>query len=182
MTVIQEIPNSVAFATERLEIRNMTRDEWQLFVDNVVFADECLFMFAHEKDEKLLEAIKEPNFDKGLDYSIYLPDEDRMIGFMSFCTSKTHMDHNCIAFYIFEEYRRQGYAYEAVSALIEKLLDGTILGKPAKKILAWVVWGNNPSKKLVEKLGFRGGDYRVFDDGVAEQSFRYETAGVGKTA
>ena len=182
MTVIREIPDIVAFTTERLEIRKMTRDEWQLFVDNVVFADECLFTFAHEKDEKLLEAIKEPKLNSGLNYSIYLPDEDRMIGFMSFCTSKTHMDHNCIAYYIFEDFRRQGYAYEAVSTLIEKLLDGTLLGKPADEIIAWVVWNNIPSKKLVEKLGFRGGDFRVFDDGVAEQSFRYEIADVGETA
>lgn len=50
MTVVREIPNTVAFTTERLEIRKMTRDEWELFVDNVVFADECLFTFAHEKD------------------------------------------------------------------------------------------------------------------------------------
>ena len=182
MTVIREIPNTVAFTTERLEIRKMTRDDWELFVDNVIFADECLFTFAHEKDEKLLEAIKEPKLNSGLNYSIYLSDEDRMIGFMSFCTSEKHMDYNSIAYYIFEDYRRQGYAYEAVSTLIEKLLDGTLLGKPADEIIAWVVWGNNPSKKLIEKLGFRGGDFRIFDSGVAEQSFRYETADVGKTA
>ena len=182
MTVIQELPNTVVFTTERLEIRKMTRDEWQLFVDNVVFADECLFTFAHEKDEKLLEAIKEPKLNSGLNYSIYLSDEDRMIGFMSFCTSKTHMDHNCIAYYIFEDFRRQGYAYEAVSALIEKLLNGTLLGRPTDEILAWVVWNNISSMKLMEKLGFRGGDYRVFDDGVAERKFRYEAADVGKTA
>lgn len=182
MTVIREIPNTVAFTTERLEIRKMTCDEWELFVDNVVFADECLFMFAHEKCEKLLDAIREPIFNNGLNYSIYLPDEDRMIGFMSFCTSEKHMDYNSIAYYIFEAYRRQGYAYEAVSALIEKLLDGTLLGRPTDEILAWVVWNNNSSMKLMEKLGFRGGDYRVFDDGVAERKFRYEAAGVGKTA
>ena len=83
MTVIREIPDTVAFSTERLEIRKMTNDEWELFVENVVFANECLFTLAHEKDEK---------------------------------------------------------------------------------------------------LGFRGGDFRIFDSGVAEQSFRYEIADVGKTA
>ena len=157
-----------AFNTRRLALRFMTEDEWKEFIFNVMIADEFYITFAYEKSEELLNRLRKPFYYRVIYYSIHLPDTDVMIGFVGYST-----DINHIEYYIFKEYRNCGYAYEAVGALMEKLFDGSLIGKHLTEVRAWTVWENKASAKLLIKLGFRFTGYSILEDGTVEKNFRY---------
>ena len=157
-----------SFETDRLVLRLMTLDEWQDFVEHAVEADECYLVFAAEKSDELLEAVKRPYYSQVIYYTIHLPDSDQMIGYVGY-----NIDNNHIEYYIFKGHRRLGYAYEAVSALIDKLISGSILGEPVNEIRAWTVWENTPSIELLLKLGFRAISFRLGYDNTIGRNFSY---------
>ena len=59
-----------------------------------------------------------------------------------------------LEFYIFREHRRNRYAYEALTALLERFFDGTLTGKTYHTVIAETLAENEPSIRLLESLGF----------------------------
>ena len=158
-----------SFDTERLTLRLMTESEWDLFVYNVMAAHEFYITFATEKSEEVLALIEKPLYHKVIYYSIYLPDTDAMIGYVGFST-----DSKRIEYCIFTEYRRRGYAYEVVSRFVDFLCSGIITGNPIRAIHAWTVLENEPSMRLLYKMGFRKSGFGIINDGTLVKNFSYE--------
>jgi RimJ/RimL family protein N-acetyltransferase len=172
-----------SFNTERLALKLMTENEWQIFVDHVIEADEFYEMFACEMTEELLASVR-GLFEtrKTISYSIYLPNTNDMIGYVEFCVDEGNRDYNHIAYCIFKDYRGHGFATEAAASLVDKLLSGEVLGRPANEIRAWTVWGNSASSRVLEKIGFHSTGYRIYDSGLIDQNFIYGPEGMEETA
>ena len=162
-----------SFETERLKLRLMTKDEWSIFVDRVIKADEVNYTFACDPDETFFKFVTKTNFGNSIDYSIFLQDTDEMIGYIGFCVDAEHPDNNNLSYYIFKEHRRNGYAYEVVTALIDKIMNGDIVDKKIDVILAWVLVTNKPSANLLEKIGFKDGYSRMLDNLYIQNGYRY---------
>ena len=173
---------TASFDTDRLNIRLMTLDEWKLFVDHAIEADEVYETFAHEKDEEFCECLFKPDFGRAINYTLHLKDTDEMIGYVGFNTAEDDPNFNNLAYYIFKDHRRKGYAREAVSALIEKILNREIYDTVINTIHAYVVWNNAASARLIEQLGFEGQGYIILDSGIAEHHYRYEAEKMEETA
>ncbi len=162
------------FTTDRLVLRSITTREWRNFVIHAVEANEVLFQFAHEIDEGFFERNKAPCYSICIYYSIHLHETDEMIGYIGFCNDPNHPCCNEIEYYIFKNFRRRGYASEAISALIEKLFAGEIVDRYVDQVRAAVVWENEPSADLLWKLGFRGDGGRFLQNDVIERIYCYK--------
>ena len=142
--------DSISINTDRLTMRPMTDDEWKLFVDRVFEADECLFQFGCEKCDGLREMVAEPNSAEVIYYSVFADCTDEMIGYVGLSPKDNNLE-----FYIFEDFRRMGYAYDALEAFIDSWALGKIIGTPHNEFYAKVIDDNFPCIKLLEKLGFK---------------------------
>ena len=172
-----------SFDTERLTLRLMTEEEWQIFVDHIIEADEFYDMFACDMTEQNIVTVRGLFIGrKTVGYSVHLHDTDEMIGYVEFCTDEKSRDYNHIAYCIFKEYRRKGYASEAAGEFIRKLLADEILDRTIDEIRAWIVWGNLASSYVLGKLGFRSYGFRVYDSGLIEQCFVYVPEGTEEIA
>ena len=157
------------FNTRRLILRLMSEEEWDELLFRVVYANECYFQFGEEKSEELLTRFKKPFYHRTIYFSIHLPETDELIGYIGYAT-----DIQYIEYYIFDDHRRYGYAYEAVRGLMRNLFNGTLLGKRLDELHAWVVWDNKASANLLEKLGFEPLEgYRIFDNGTAGKFYDF---------
>ncbi len=88
----------------------------------------------------------------GVRYYTFLKDEpDHIIGNVSFSYLTEDGGHRCALGYRTDaDYRRQGYAYEAISFLLPLIRENY----GVKRIEADVLPENIPSLMLIEKLGF----------------------------
>ena len=170
-----ETAKLAAFETERLRMRLMTKDEWSIFVDRTIQAEEVNDTFACEPDDAFFRFALKTNFNMAINYSVFLADTGEMIGYVGFCIDEDDPNLNNLAYYVFDEYRRQGYCIEAVKAITDMILNGEITEEKPDVIYAWVVWGNKPSSGLLEKAGYKGGDYRILENGFAERCYTYRT-------
>ena len=168
-----ETAKLAAFETQRLKMRLMTRDEWSIFIDRTIQTEEVNDTFACEPDEAFFRFAMKTNFDMTINYSIFLADTDEYIGYVGFTIDEGDPNLNNLAYYIFGEYRRQGYGIEAVKAISDLIVNGEITEEKPDVIYAWVVWGNVPSSGLLEKAGYKGGNYRILENGFAERCYTY---------
>ncbi len=136
------------FYTDRLILREINDEEWDNYYNHVTEADEIFVQYGREPDEKLLEFIKYPTPDV-IYYSIILKDTDEMVGYIGIPEYS-----NSIEYYIFTEYRRNGYAYEALTAFVDAYLDGLITPDNKDSVTAEVVFDNEASDRLLKKAGF----------------------------
>ena len=133
--------------TDRLYLRPMADDEWDKFIAHVFDAGEVYIQFQGRLTREMLER---PYIDCVICYTIRLPLTRDMIGYVEL----TPWTKN-IAYYIFEEYRHHGFAYEGVKAFMEACMRGEVTGRPEHRFYADVADYNIPSKRLLRKLGFR---------------------------
>ena len=168
-----ETAKMAVFESERLKMRLMNRDEWSIFIDRTIKAEEVNDTFACEPDEAFFKFAAKTNFDIAINYSIFLVGTGELIGYLGFSIGEDDPNLNNLAYYIFSEYRRQGYGIEAVKAITDLILNGGITEEKPDEILAWIVWGNKASSDLLEKAGYKGGGYRILDNGFAERCYHY---------
>lgn len=81
-------------------------------------------------------------------YAMELRDSGKVIGNI-YCGNR-YYDAKEVGYIVNEDYRRQGYAEEALSAVIEEAFDSGV-----HRIYAQCDPRNVPSRKLLEKLGMR---------------------------
>ena len=86
-------------------------------------------------------------------YAVCLRQTGQMIGYVGLMPELMDASAN-LEFYFFKEHRRQGFATEAIRAFIAQFRSGELFGFPGKTVVAKVVYENDSSKKLIEKLGF----------------------------
>lgn len=157
------------FETERLYLVPCVKQYCNMLIEYFrTHRDDLLILYNRAFSEKNIQNIKE----------MYATDDDNLIRF-SILDKSTENMVGCVGvmfvgkvayieYMIFEEYRRAGYAFEAVSALIFRLFNGDIYryinsvykGKFERTkavpdvIKAEICRGNTPSENLVKRLGF----------------------------
>lgn len=139
--------------TKRLELRpaDNGKDLNRYLAD--LTPDEYLYQFGCEFDERLLE-----DYDFTINgvicYSIFMRDTDTMIGYAGIKPCEDNPSVGDLEYYIFKEYREQGYCQEAVRAMIESFHHGELDGTKGMSVVAEIVQGNDASAHILEKLGF----------------------------
>lgn len=135
--------------TERLFLRPICDDDWKNYISHVIAANEIYIQYGSEPTDDLIEYIQNPT-PNVIYYSVIEENGRTMIGYIGI------MEYNDnIEFYIFKEFRRNGYAAEALYAFIKAYLDGDITGSEHWEITAETLYENTPSVQLLEKLGFQ---------------------------
>lgn len=135
--------------TERLLLRPLADEEWTMLVDRVSDAEESLFQFGIEADAFRKDMAAEPNREEVIYFAIVHAGSDAVIGYAGFAPRSSNLE-----FYVLDEYRRQGYAFEALSAFVQRCADGKVTGKPQAKIVTRVIIENMACIELMKKLGF----------------------------
>ena len=139
--------------TERLYLRPADNGtDLEEYLHHLSDADEWLFQYAEEYSEDLYGMI---DFTSHLVfcYAVCLRQTGQMIGYVGLMPELMDASAN-LEFYFFKEHRRQGFATEAIRAFIAQFRSGALFGFNGKTVIAEVVCENDPSKKLIEKLGF----------------------------
>ena len=157
------------FETERLRLAPCDKKYQSALIEYFgAYKDDLLILYNRPFSEKNIQFINR----------MYATDDDNLIRF-SILDKSTENMVGCVGvmfvgkvayieYMIFEEYRRAGYAFEAVSALIFRLFNGDIYryvnsvyrGKFKKiKVVPEVIKteicrGNTSSENLIKKLGF----------------------------
>ena len=88
-------------------------------------------------------------------FAIIENEGNAIVGYLGFSQGLDYWEPEI---YIFQEYRRRGYAFEALQATLTAILDGSLQlsseAEPPVTIGASVRVENIPSQKLLTKLGF----------------------------
>ncbi len=169
--------------TERLILRAANKRHNRIFKEELQKQGELLRYYMLERCPVTKEFLRRYDFsNSSLCFAVLLRDTEEMIGLvdiMAFFPSACH-DGN-ISYCIFKDFRRKGYAKEAVGALINEAFQGKLYtndGTPyyhvykrkrVKLVLlrAGIEASNEPSKKTVKSLKFEyeGVVHRAFCDG-----------------
>ena len=136
-------------AFEKTRIAPMNGEDWKNYVAHVTGADEIYFQYGEEASDELIGCIREPT-EGVLYYSIISKDTNAMTGYVGIT-----LENSNVEFYIFKEYRRRGYASEALAGFINAYMDGEITGKAEESVIAETLSVNAASIGLLEKLGFQ---------------------------
>ena len=134
---------------EKIALKPMDETNWAAYVAHVTEAEELFIQYGVEPSEYLIECIKTPT-PNVIYYSVISKDADTMVGYIGITP-----ENNNIEFYIFKEYRKQGYGAEAISAFTKAYLDGTVTGKAEENVVAETLSDNGASIALLEKLGYQ---------------------------
>lgn len=139
--------------TERLLLRPFARSDAEACFpflsdrDSAYMDDGTFFTAMDEEYERLMDAYAEQTR-----YMIIHKETGNVVGTVNlFDADRRAVDTKEIGYCISPESRRHGYAYEALSALLNYLLDDLSLDL----VVAGIIPDNLPSVRLVEKLGFR---------------------------
>lgn len=157
------------FVTERLYLAPCVSQYCSMLIEYFrTHRDDLLILYNRAFSEKNIQHIKEmyaTDDDNIIRFTVLDKNDGKMVGCVAvmFIGKTAHLEYM-----IFKEYRRAGYAFEAVNALIFRLFDGDIYryinsvykGKFVKIkavpeiIKAEICHGNGPSENLVKRLGF----------------------------
>lgn len=157
--------------TDRLVMRNFVESD----------ADDC-FAFLSDRDTCYIDGGYEPYQKKDKAFydlityfagdssrlAVTLKESGRVIGTVHIMEDERRRVKACeLGYVISPDYRRMGYAHEAVSAVIRYLFDET----ETEMIVLSACSENLPSMGLIEKLGFTC-------EGRIHRGFRYPPVGV----
>jgi [ribosomal protein S5]-alanine N-acetyltransferase len=108
--------------------------------------DDDLFMLRI----RLEDIAEHPDWAPWLVRAIVDRSQPRMLGYINFHRAPDSNGLVEVGYTIFSEHRRRGYAEEASRALF-----GWALGKGAKRLRASISPDNDPSLRMIQKLGFQ---------------------------
>ena len=117
--------------------------------------DEDIFFFQYgEQYSPELEELIDFHSSGVIYYSVFLRNSDTMIGYVGILPYQDEEHTGELEFYFFSEYRKKGYAMEAVKAYIQAYINGEFTGKKRNHIIAEVIAENEPAKAFLGELGF----------------------------
>lgn len=139
--------------TDRLVLRQSSDDrDLENYLSHLKSANEFYFQYGKEYSDELCQMI---DFHSSgvIYYSVFLKEQNIMVGYVGIMP---YRDNNAgeIEFHIFKEYRRNHYASEALTALMEWYMSAELNNKSEKKITAETLIENEISCKLLEHIGF----------------------------
>ena len=135
--------------TERLQLRRFTPDDW-LDLFEYLSQEEVVKYEPYEvftKESSMCEAIRRSENDSF--WAVCLKDCGKLIG--NIYLSKQDFDTWQLGYVFNAKFHGKGYATEAASALIDEIFSN----HNARRIVAMCNPLNEPSWKLLERLGFR---------------------------
>ena len=140
-------------STARLDLRpSEDKRDLDRYLSHLKEEDCFLYQYGMHYSEELEEAI---SFDFGdvIYYSIFLKDTDAMVGYVGILPFEDKEKIGELEFHIFKEFRRNGYGFEAATAIMESFFTGELTGEVMNKITASMIHGNEACQNLLEKLG-----------------------------
>lgn len=146
-------PNYDDIITDRLILRPSNDDrDLENYLSHLKAADEFYYQYGEEYSDELYNMI---DFHSSgvIYYSVFLKEQNIMVGYVGVLPYQ-NSNAGEIEFYIFKEYRRNHYASEALTALIEWFMSAELNNKSEKKIVAETLSENEISCKLLEHIGF----------------------------
>jgi len=143
--------------TERLMLRRMTMDDAEFYLRHMS-EPSIVSMETFEAPENMnaaIEALREYcvdifTKDQGIRWGIELKGTPELIGTCGFYKWVKHAHHAEIGYDLDPEHRRKGIMTEALTAMLEYMFTSVELNR----VQALVDPGNQPSIKLITKLGF----------------------------
>ncbi len=141
--------------TQRLTLRHFKLDDADDFFEFLSDRESCLsdggFLPFEQKDEEFYALIKKFTRDKTR-YAICLKEENKVVGVINLMeVTDRAVDCMEIGYSVIKNYRKNGYAFEAVSAMINFLQNEFKL----ELLLASAFLDNVPSVNLLKKLNFK---------------------------
>ena len=143
----------IVFESSKVLLEPLNQDEWVNYLVHLNMSNEHYFQYGYEDKEELFELIQTP-VEIGIYYTIKKAGTDEMVGYVAITPELEGTPYNNLEFYIFQEYRREGYAYEAILVMIDEYFKGSFTGKIPCEVVAETLIENKPSIALLEKLGF----------------------------
>lgn len=152
--------------TERLILRRLTLED-AFFIFQLLNSPGWLSNIGDrgvtnvESAKEYIESKYFPSYSNGLgNFVVVLKDTGNPIGSCGLY-KRENLDHPDIGFAFLPEFFGKGYAYESATALKEYAMDQLKL----EKLYGFTLPSNEPSKKLLRKLGMREeGIFRLGDD------------------
>lgn len=145
---------SKAIFTERLDLLP-SEDERDLerYVADLLLTGDFYFQYGVPYSDELVNAI---DFHSSgvLYYSLFLRDTKTMVGYVGLLPDEDDPGRGEIEYYIFRDHRRQGYAKEALAALLDRFFSGALTGTRGERAQAETHSDNDASRRLLERLGF----------------------------
>lgn len=145
---------SKAIFTKRLDMIP-SEDERDLdkYVTDLLLTRDFYFQYGVPYSDELVNAI---DFHSSgvLYYSLFLRDTKTMVGYVGLLPDEDDPGRGEIEYYVFRDHRRQGYAKEALVALIRRFFSGALTGTRGERVEAETHSDNNASRELLERLGF----------------------------
>lgn len=104
--------------------------------------------------------LSEISINRELFYSIYEEKSSNLLGYLGFTEIENALE---VEIYIFKEYRKRGYATEALSCILRKIFASELFVEresireriKTERIVSTVRRENIASQKMMEKLGFK---------------------------
>ena len=147
-------PLETAIFTERLNIvPSVEERDLDSYVSDLSFADDFYFQYGQPYSSELLNAI-DFHSTGVIYYSVFLKDTRTMIGYVGILPYEDNPAYGEIEFYIFHDFRRQGFSKEALTAFIEAFFTGLLTGVKGTQVEAEILSENEPARKLLEVMGF----------------------------
>lgn len=144
----------MAIFTERLDlIPSVEARDLDRYISDLLFTNDFYFQFGEPYSDDLLEAIDFHSTDV-IYYSIFLKDTQTMVGYIGILPYGDETEYGEIEFYIFHNYRGQGFCKEAMIAYIDSFFAGFLTGVEGKQVVAETLVENEVVINLLESMGF----------------------------
>lgn len=141
--------------TDRLVLRPSKEErDLENYLNHIEAEDEFIFQYGREKSDELLGMIDFHTAPVAY-FTVFLKGTRTMVGYVGVTTADGGtLDEGNLEYYIFKEYRRNGFCKEAAQALIQSFFSGTLTGRPEESVFAQTLSENEASIRLLESLGF----------------------------
>ena len=147
--------------TERLLLTELQPDDeksiFTLFSNPAVVEYYDLEAFCEQHQATNLISLFKTRYEEkqGIRWAIRLKTTGQLIGTCGFNSWSSKMRNAVIGYDLLPEFWRQGYAFEAVHAIVKAGFSGVLACGELHRIQADTVPGNDASELLLYKLGFK---------------------------
>lgn len=140
--------------TERLDlIPSVEPCDLNNYISDLRSTDDFFFQYGEPYSDELLEAIDFHSTNVAY-YSIFLKNTQTMVGYIGIHPYEDEPAYGEIEFYIFHNYRGQGFCKEAIAAYADSFFSGSLTGVKGRRILAETLTENEVVIKLLESMKF----------------------------
>ena len=129
------------------------RRDLENYIKHIKDEDSFFFQYGMPYSPELAEAID--FHSRGvIYYTVFLKNSDTMIGYVGILPLHDEYYTGALEFYFFEEYRKKGYAKEAVNAYIQACINGELTDENIEHIITEVFFENETAKAFLVSIGF----------------------------